>query len=268
VTLKIHELFSQARWMDLEQPRFAGMPIHESHLPGYFYALHRRHSDTYQPDRQGPRSGASGVLTMMEHSGTHIDALCHQACDLVMFGGRPVKDNETPRGFRELGAETIPPLLTRGVLLDVARAKGVPRLPEGYAITAEDLAQAAQGVSIQNGDVLLVRTGFGAVWDDAPLCLKAAGIAKSGTLWAADHGVAAVGADNMAWDVPSERDPETGATLFAHVYLLPQKGIYILENLYLEELSATGRQEFGFICLPLKLKGATGSPVRPLAVFI
>src|SRR5436309_12372064 len=79
-----------ARVYDLEQPRFFGMPIHASHRPGYFYALHRRHRDTYHPAEHGPRSGASGVLTMMEHSGTHLDALCHQAIELQMFGGVPV----------------------------------------------------------------------------------------------------------------------------------------------------------------------------------
>src|SRR5271167_211791 len=84
-----------ARVYDLEQPRFAGMPIHPTHKPGYFYALHRRHRDTYRPE-QGPRSGASGILTMMEHSGTHIDALCHQACSLTLFGGLRSDDEETP----------------------------------------------------------------------------------------------------------------------------------------------------------------------------
>ena len=79
-------------------------------------------------------------------------------------------------------------------------------------------------------------------------------------------GVVAVGADNMAWDVPDERDPETGATLFAHAYLLPQKGIYIMENLYLEELARDRRYVFAFIGIPLKFRGATGSPLRPLAL--
>ena len=79
-------------------------------------------------------------------------------------------------------------------------------------------------------------------------------------------GVAAVGADNMTWDAPEERDPETGATLFGHVYLLPQKGIYIMENLNLEELARDRCYEFAFIGIPLKFKGATGSPLRPLAL--
>ena len=64
------ESLISARVYDLEQPRFAGMPIHPSHRPGYFYALHRRHRDTHQPEQHGPRTGASGTLVMMEHSGT------------------------------------------------------------------------------------------------------------------------------------------------------------------------------------------------------
>ena len=115
--------------------------------------------------------------------------------------------------------------------------------------------------------MLLVRTGYGALWHgDEATYLAAAGVNKSGTLWAADRGVVAVGADNMAWDAPDDRDPETGATLFAHVYLLPQKGVYIIENLNLEELGRDRRYEFAFIGIPLKLNGATGSPLRPLAL--
>lgn len=257
-----------ARVFDLEQPRYAGMPIHDSHRPGYFYALHRRHRDTYNPGSNGPRSGASGVLTMMEHSGTHIDAFCHQACDLEMFGGVSAAAAESAAGFKELGVETVPPLTGRGVLLDVAGHLGYERLPEYHSITADELIACAeaQGAAVQVGDVLLVRTGFGAVWSDEQTYLRAAGVAKSGTIWAADMGVTAVGADNMTWDVPGERDPETGATLFAHVYLLPKKGVYIMENLFLEELAAARIYEFGFVATPLKLKGATGSPIRPLAL--
>src|SRR5437588_10635277 len=87
MTPSLLDALTRARVFDLEQPRFAGMPIHPAHKPGYFYALHRRHRDTYRPEQHGPRSGSSGVLTMMEHSGTHIDALCHQACNLQFHGG-------------------------------------------------------------------------------------------------------------------------------------------------------------------------------------
>src|SRR5262249_52075918 len=230
MAVPLAELLRSSRVFDLEQPRFAGMPIHPTHKPGYFYALHRRHRDTPQPAVHGPRSGASGVLTMMEHSGTHIDALCHQACGLHLFGDLPTDQAETPFGFTQLGVETVPPLLGRGVLLDVAGWKRMDRLPLKYAISADELVGCAmaQKVEVRKGDVLLVRTGYAAIWDREAEYLDAAGVAKSGTLWAAERGVAAVGADNMAWDAPDERDPETGSTLFAHVYLLPKMGVYIL----------------------------------------
>jgi kynurenine formamidase len=268
MTLHWLDTLLAARVYDLEQPRFRGMPIHPAHVPGYFYALHRRHRDTYSPAEHGLRSGASGVLTMMEHSGTHLDALCHQAHCLTLFGGIATDAVETPTGFTRLGVETVPPLVRRGVLLDVAGWKGLPRLPAAYSISADDLTGCAnaQGVTLQKGSVLLVRTGYATVWNDEAAYLRAAGVGKSGTLWAAECGVVAVGADNMAWDAPDDRDPETGASLFAHGYLLPQKGIYIMENLNLEELARDRQWEFAFIAAPLKLQGATGSPLRPLAL--
>lgn len=262
------EQITRARVFDLEQPRFAGMPVHPAHKPGYFYGLHRRHRDSYRPDQHGPRSGASGVLTMMEHSGTHIDALCHQACDLKFYRDVAVDSVERTDGYRAYGAETIRPLLTRGVLLDVARAKGVDLLPQNYAITAEDLeaAAVAAGVGVEPGNVLLVRTGFGTCWNDETTYLNAAGVSRSANIWAADKRVVAVGADNMAWDSMQEREPETNMMLFGHAHLLVTHGIHIIENLMLEELAAAGVHEFCFVGVPLKFRGATGSPIRPLAL--
>jgi kynurenine formamidase len=121
-------------------------------------------------------------------------------------------------------------------------------------------------VVVRMEDVLLVRTGYGSLWDQEEPYLRAAGVAKSGSQWAAEHGVKAIGADNMTWDVPGERDPETGASLFAHVHLLAKNGIYIIENLNLEALAADRRYEFAFVGIPLKFRGATGSPIRPLAL--
>ena len=262
------DLITRARVFDLEQPRFAGMPIHPAHKPGYFYGLHRRHRDSYRPEQHGPRSGASGILTMMEHSGTHIDALCHQACDLKFFGDVAVDDVERTDGYRAYGAETIRPLLGRGVLIDVAGWKQMNLLPQNYAITADDLEQCASaaGIRVEAGDVLLVRTGYATKWADESTYLNAAGVSKSGSIWAADHRVAAVGADNMAWDAMQERDPETNMMLFGHAHLLVRHGIHIIENLNLEELAAAGHRQFAFVGVPLKFRGATGSPIRPLAL--
>jgi kynurenine formamidase len=266
--VRLSERLAGARAIDLEQPRFAGMPGHPAHRPAYFYALYRRHRDYFRPAGGARRTSASGVLTMMEHSGTHIDALCHQAYDQNLHGGLPVVDVERPDGFRALGVETVAPLIGRGVLLDVAGWKGVARLAPDSSIPGADLAACAEatGVDVRPGDVLLVRTGFGACWADDEAYQHAAGVSRSGSEWAADRGVVAVGADNMAWDAVGDRDPETGLMLFAHAFLLVDKGIYILENLNLETLAASGHRSFAFVGIPLKLRGATGSPIRPLAL--
>ena len=84
--------------------------------------------------------------------------------------------------------------------------------------------------------------------------------------WLAGLGVLAVGADNMAWDRASGDDPDTGAPLPGHSILLVHSGVHIIENVLLEELAAAGVHEFTFVCTPLKIRGATGSPVRPLAL--
>ena len=84
---------------------------------------------------------------------------------------------------------------------------------------------------MQPGDVLLVRTGYATSWTDEATYLNAAGVSKSANLWAADQRVVAVGADNMAWDCMTERDPDTNMALFGHAHLLVTHGIHIIENL-------------------------------------
>ncbi len=254
---------------DLEQPRFEGMPIHASHRPGYSYLLHRHHEDEYRPEEAGARTSAAGVLVCMEHSGTHIDAICHQADDLKLFGGVPInREVQTPRGFTTLGIEEVPPIIAPGVLLDVAASRDTDVLKPGYAVTAEDLEEccARQETEIEAGDVVLVRTGNARYWDDADRYLAGPGMAVGASYWLAEKRVLAVGVDNMAWDVIGDKDPELGCTLPGHLVLLARHGIYIIENLILEELAAAGHHRFRFVCTPLKLVGATGSPVRPLAI--
>ncbi len=255
------------RVIDLEQPRTAAMPIHPSHLPGYSYVLHRRHQDNYGQD--GPRSSASGMIMTMEHTGTHIDACCHQAEHLRLCGGIPVDaEVQNSRGFTRRGVEEIGPIVAPGVLLDVAGLRGVEALPPGYAISVDDLEAccAHQGVSIEAGDVVLVRTGNELYWDDSERYLAGPGVHGDGSRWLASRKVLAVGADTMAWDVIGLRDEALGCTLPGHLILLVQHGIYIIENLRLRELASAGVWRFAFICTPLQFVGATGSPVRPIAI--
>ena len=122
-----------ARVYDLEQPRYAGLPIHPAHEPGVSLTLHRRH------ERGGAesRTGASALLVMAEHTGTHIDALCHQAYDGRLHGGVEVTPAvQTPTGFTALGIDTVAPIVRRGVLLDVAPCSAVGRRPSSRRATS------------------------------------------------------------------------------------------------------------------------------------
>ncbi len=142
------------RIFDLEQPRTVGMPIHPAHKQaGYSYLLHRRHEDDYRPEEHGPRTGAAGILVCGEHTGTHIDALCHQADALTLCGGVPVREVQTPRGFSEHGAEKMPAIVAPGVMLDVAALEGVEALEPGRVVTDADLAACCerQGVEVPPG---------------------------------------------------------------------------------------------------------------------
>jgi kynurenine formamidase len=256
------ESLGSSRVFDLEQPRYAGAPSHPAHQPGFNYFLHRHHA------RGAPeaRTSASGLVVMPEHSGTHIDALAHQAENLTLHGGVHVDSGvQTSSGFRVHGIETMAPLVGRGLLLDVA---GDKRLSPDHSITADELERAATRahVEIRAGDVVLVRTGYAALWSEPADYLHAAGVSAAGSRWLIEKNVSAVGADNVAWDVIGPADPELGVTLPGHLLLLVRAGIPIIENLNLEELAAARVHEFAFVCLPLKMRGATGSPVRPIAI--
>ena len=254
------EALASARIFDLEQPRYAGAPSHPAHAPGFNYFLHRHHA------AGGPeaRTTASGIVVMPEHSGTHIDALVHQAENLVLHGGvRADAGIQTSTGFRQMGVDTMAPIVRRGVLLDVA---GDRSLEPDYPITPADLERASAGVEVREGDVALVRTGYGRLWAKPDEYMHAAGVSAAGSRWLVERKVSVAGADNLAFDVMGPADPELGVTLPGHILLIVRAGIPILENLNLEELAAARVREFAFVCLPLKMRGATGSPVRPIAL--
>ena len=255
-------LLAGARVIDLEQPRFQGMPMFPANNPNYTFMLHRRHESGLES-----RTSAGGMILTADHAGTHVDALCHQAENMMMHGGIPVSSaNQGPAGLTALTAETLPPIIRRGVLIDLVAARG-GRLPARYLVERDELAAVAdqQNVHVRPGDVLLIHTGWGAAWHD-PDYITGGGMARSSGEWAVEQQVYAVGADNMSWDLPGYTDPVLGHTLPNHTLLLVRAGILIFENLLLENLAATGAREFAFVSLPLKLVGATGAPTRPVAL--
>ena len=254
---------------DLEFERFYGMPSFPPLIPGYIYQIHRQHQTSYEPEEEGERTGASGLVVMSDHSGTHVDALCHQAVGLKIHDGIDVGPKvQTPWGFRVHGAEKIPPMVKRGILLDIPASKNVQILPEKYQITPADMDGALRmtGTKVLANDVVLVRTGYGRFWSDVEKFKNYASVSKEATLWFNDKDVFAVGIDNLSWDPPGVRDPKTKSTHFAHINLLVEQGKYIFENVFLEELSSDKCYEFMFLAFPIKLRGATGAPVRPVAL--
>jgi kynurenine formamidase len=255
-----------AEVFDLGRPLFAGMPQSPNH-PEFRMALQRRHGDMVRADGS---SAANEILVTGGHVGTHIDALCHVSFDGKLHGGVDAVAAQAGGRFAELGIETVAPIVRRGLLLDVPRALGLEAMPPAYEITPPDLdaALALAGATAAPGDVLLVRSGWGARFDDRAGYIGketgVPGVAEPGARWLSARRPIAVGADTIAFE---RLAPGQGhALLPAHRHLLVEAGVYIIEAMDLEVLAAAGVREFLFVASPLKLVGGTGSPVRPLAI--
>lgn len=255
-----------ARVYDLAVSWENGMAASASNVP-FSMALTWRHGDR-QMGGTKEGSASNAVVVTGDHVGTHVDALCHVGNEGALHGGVPIAEACQGGRFRVHGAENIGPMVCRGVLLDVAALKGVARLEPGYGVTDADLQAALGDTPLNKGDVALVRTGWIQQYADARAYLGdetgVPGVAASGGQWLADSGVRAAGADTIAFD-QVQLGPDFRKRP-CHGILLWQHGIHIIEVMDLEELAADGVKEFLFVLSPLKWKGATASPVRPLAV--
>jgi kynurenine formamidase len=252
--------------IDLGRQLRVGMPQSPNH-PQFWHTLPRRHGDMTRADGG---SAANDMLSMGTHVGTHIDALAHVSHNGKMYGGVDAAEAGVGGRYVDLGVHTITPMVRRGVLLDVPATLGQDSCEAGYEITVDDLERTVerQGVSVGDGDVILIRSGWGRLFEQGdPYIGKhtgVPGVGEAGAEWLADRGAHAVGADTIAFE---RLAPGGGhALLPAHRVLLVEHGIYILETMDLEELAARGVHEFTFVLVPLNIFGATGSPVRPLAL--
>jgi kynurenine formamidase len=199
-----------------------------------------------------------------------MDALAHVSQDGLLHGGIDALAAQTGGRFNELGIDDVAPILSRGILIDVPPALGLDTCEPAYEITVADLEAACerQGVEPAPGDVVFVRSGWGQRWDDAEAYVGASsgvpGVGEAGARWLAGHSPRAVGADTIAFEQIVAGQGH--ALLPAHRVLLVDAGIHIIETLALEGLAADAIHEFLAVVIPLELVGATGSPVRPLAV--
>lgn len=255
--------FRDCRIFDLSQPLFVGVPHYPTHPP-FLFGLTKKHGDMVL---EGGVSSAADSIALGGHVGTHIDALCHFSCDGKLHGGVDVEKIQSyADGVRGLSVDTVAPIFRRGVLLDIA---GDRILPTDHVITPQQLEDQARAhkVELRAGDVVLLRTGLAAYWNDPPRFLtggSGAQVAHPGpdlaaAQWLSARKIFAAGADTVGF----EKQP---SQMQVHRHLLVESGIHIIENLNLDELAQAGVFEFLFVALPLPIRGGTGSPIRPVAV--
>jgi kynurenine formamidase len=211
-------------------------------------------------------SYSGDAITMYTHCGTHFDSLNHFGYRNLIWNGYDADECLGSRHWSVCGTDKQPPIIARGVLLDVAALHGVDVLPPSYGIGEQDLRGAAQheGVELRPGDAVMIRTGQMSVWPDANFGENEPGLTREGAEFLARAGAIVVGADNLAVEqIPST---EEGNWLPVHTYLLAEAGVPLLEVVDLQRLSAENLYEFCFIGACLRLRGATGAPLRPLAM--
>jgi kynurenine formamidase len=200
------------------------------------------------------------------HHGTHVDGLVHVVHQGVVFGGWPEREARNAAGWLHHGAETIPPIVGRGVLIDLVAVRGGRGLEESHEITPGELDAACRetNVAVRPGDIVLVRTGkLASISSDREHFLaRQPGIGVDAAIWLAERGMAAFGSDTAG----TEPQPVTDWTRTVHVELLIRRGIHLFEWLELDDLAASGRREFLFVAGSLKVRGASGAWVRPVAI--
>jgi kynurenine formamidase len=261
---------------DLSVEYFVGMPSFDAlGDPAYQYWLtHTPHGTVVDnPNNLGNKmnekvSYTGDAISMYTHMGTHIDALNHFGLNGKIWNGFTPDEHLGDKGWKKTGAETIPPIIARGVLIDIPAYKNVLSLEKNYRINSDDLKGALekQNVKLNAGDVVLIRTGQSAHYSNAAEYLNGyPGINLDAVKWLVEEKkIMLLGADNLSFEAfPPERKDNW---VPVHTYLLAKKGVMFIEQMYLEELAIENVYEFAFIAASLKLRGASGAPMRPLAI--
>lgn len=261
---------------DLATDYYVGMPSwQDAGDPHYqFWMTHTPHG-TVVDDPMGvgqamntTRSYTGTAFSMYSHTGTHIDALNHFGIHGRIWNGFEASTHLGDRGWKVTGVEKFPPLIARGVLIDVAGAKGVDMLPDSYRVTRQDLKDALrlQKVRLREGDIVLIRTGRMQLFNQPKAYMaNPPGMSLDAARFLVeDGGAMVVGADNLSFETfPSEVADDY---VPLHTYLLAQQGAPIIELIALDELARDRVYEFAFIGGPLKIRGGDAAPLRPVAL--
>jgi kynurenine formamidase len=261
--LEAKDLIKQGTVYQLGHVYESGMPMfgtrHYSLRIPQAFAMPGRNQAVYHDE---VISGELGQI------GTQFDGLGHLGIGDLFYNGNRRSEFAQAEGLMRLGIENVGPIVTRGVLIDVARFKGVEQLQGGYEITLADVQGALQRerVEIRPGDVVVIHTGWGALWmkDNLRFVESAPGIGIAAAQFLADKEVVVVGADT--WGVEVMPNPDSSLSAPVHQLLIARSGIYLHENLITDALARDSGYEFAYMYAPLRLKGATGSPGNPIAL--
>ena len=213
-------------------------------------------------------TGNDDLMNLWMGIGSQIDGLGHMGENHVYYNGTHASDFVTPKGLTKFSIHDLPPIVTRGILLDMTKLLGKNPLPEGTAINQPEIERAAKAanVQIESGDVVLLHTGWLDIMDTDPERFMAGqpGLGLSGARYLAQLGVVAVGADNWALEViPAEKD---GEVFPVHPELLAKNGVYILENMDSRELARDSVTEFLFVLGQPRFEGAVQAVINPVAI--
>ncbi len=259
-------LISKGKIYSLQYTLEDEIPVIPGHAP-FSISSYLRHSDT-ENEFEGSAGAATEMVIMGQHTGTHIDALCHFSKKIgdqrYFHGNKPVAGSENEKGIHTWSIEKMPPIIQRCVLLDIAGSLSRDVLKDSYVITKADIESCLkyQGIKLKPKDCVLLRTGFSKYWkkDNERFLTSHAGVNLESARYLVEQGVSVVGGDTPTFEVlPSPKHD-------VHVYLLVEQGVPIIENLYLDELAQDKVYEFVLIVTPLKLKGATASVIHPIAI--
>ncbi len=268
------QLATTGKIYELGQIYEQGMPLY----PGRTYSM-------ILPSK-GAAGGANRIVgndeflaTQIGQVGTQFDGLGHIGQEVTMangqnqyvfYNGFTAKEMDSYSGLKKLGIEHVKPIITKGILIDIASYKEMDRLPNSYEVTLEDVrgAMEKQGISekdISPGDALLFRYGWSSLWDKPDeYNHNPPGIGLEVAGWVAEKKITMVGSDSWCTEVIP--NPKPGLAFPVHQELMMKNGIFNLENMQLEQLADENLKEFLFIVTTIRFKGATGSPVRPIAI--
>jgi kynurenine formamidase len=271
--LRAIKIVKKGKIIQLSHKIFNGMPGRYSAHGPFFHLLSQRVYDNRPPLREPTKNKFGGALCrleMVDHLGTHLDSLNHIAFDNKFYNGFDAFQESTTFGTYNLGIDGVPPIVTKGILVDLTNEKEMI-LRRGRPIMVDETVNflSNHNISVEPGDAIFFHTGVSKLWETPEIYNQyidsSPGIGYELSKWIAENDISVTGSDTPSTEVvPPEIN---GTRLPVHQYLITKSGVRMIDNIKLDELAKEKAYEFMFVCAPLKIKGSTASPVAPVAIF-